>query len=414
MVKHNKRKSELMSRIQTRRSWRWSLRGLYALLAIALFANFLANDKPLLCSYKGEWYAPVFKAVGVDLGLTNWPADQVRMRWYKEKEDMDWAIWPPVHYGPNQQDIYNNSFTSPFKPQDVENNWWRHWLGTDELGRDVLAGMIWGTRTALFIGLGAMLIAGFIGVLLGSLAGYFGNNGLQLSRHSIYGALLGAMMGLFLGFITRQPLWQARQYTTYIIGGLAIFLLLTYAFALLFKYIWRRPSGQKQLALPVDSILMRIIEIINSIPGLLLLLSLVTIIREASILSIVLIIGLLSWTTIARFVRGELLRIRELEYIDAARIMGFHPLRILWKQALPNALGPVYVALAFGVSGAVMLEAGLSFLSIGMPGDVASWGRLLSYAREAPEAWWLAVVPGLAIFVTVVIFNYLGEAVSGE
>ena len=94
--------------------------------------------------------------------------------------------------------------------------------------------------------------------------------------------------------------------------------------------------------------------------------------------------------------------------------MGFHPLRILLKQALPNALGPVYVALAFGISAAVMLEAGLSFLSIGMPGDAASWGRLLSYARKAPEAWWLAVFPGLAIFLTVIVFNYLGEAMNGQ
>lgn len=403
-------RQRLLTKIKARTAWRLALRGFYALCFVALFANFLANDKPLLCSLKGEWYAPAFKAIGVDLGLTTWPANQLRLRW--NKQTYDWDIWPPVPYGPSQQDIYRNSFTSPFDQQEVESNWSRHWLGTDDLGRDVLSGMIWGTRTALVVGLSAVFIATFIGILLGSLAGFFGNQGLQLERHRFWGGIVGLIIGAYWGFIARQPLWSLGEAWTYLFGGIAITLLSAIAMAWLWQKIWRGSKGQQRLNIPLDSILMRSIEIITSIPALLLLLSIVAIIRQSSMLSLILIIGVLSWTGIARFVRGELLRIRELEYLQAAKVLGFSSLRILFRQALPNALGPVYVAIAFSIAGTVVLEAVLSFLGIGLPADLASWGRLMSYARHAPEAWWLAIFPGLAIFITVVIFNLLGEAVG--
>ena len=109
-----------------------------------------------------------------------------------------------------------------------------------------------------------------------------------------------------------------------------------------------------------------------------------------------------------------MLQIRSLEYIQAAKVLGASPMRSLWRHALPNALGPVYVALSFGIAGAILVEASLSFLGIGMPADAASWGKLLRFARSTSSAWWLAVFPGMAIFLMVTIFNLLGEAVSEE
>jgi peptide/nickel transport system permease protein len=110
--------------------------------------------------------------------------------------------------------------------------------------------------------------------------------------------------------------------------------------------------------------------------------------------------------------RAELLKIRELEYIKAAEAMGFSRQRIIFRHALPNALGPVLITIAFGVAGAVLTESSLSFLGLGGGPNEITWGLLLKDARVNFSAWWLAVFPGLAIFVTVTIFNLLGEGLT--
>ena len=145
----------------------------------------------------------------------------------------------------------------------------------------------------------------------------------------------------------------------------------------------------KEINLPLDLIIMRIIEIINSIPGLLLLLAVIPLMGRASIFNIMIIIGLIGWTGIARFIRAELLRIRSLEYIEAGRTLGFSDWRLLFKHALPNALGPVLVAIAFGIASAILLEAYLSFLGFGLPIEEVTWGRQLNEARSAtkPGGW---------------------------
>lgn len=403
----NKIRHKLLERINRRRSWRWAKRGLLFLIFIAIFANFLANDKPYLCKYDNQWHAPVFKAVAVDLGISQWPPEQANKRWKEDK--YQWELWPPIPYAPNQIDLYNNRYTSPFSSQKVKSWRHRHWLGTDDLGRDVMASMIWGTRIALIIGILSMLLAGIIGILLGSLAGYFGNHDLRLQRSWVLGGLFGSFLGLYWGFLVRRPLLDTDQEISYFAGG--IFFVATAS--ILGGWLAEKTfSSKKQVTVPIDSIVMRVIETINSIPGLLLLLSIVAIVPKPSIFSIITILGLLGWTGVARFVRGEMLQIRSLEYIQAAKVLGVSPMRSLWRHALPNALGPVYIALAFGISGAILIEAGLSFLGIGMPADTASWGKLLRFARSAPSAWWLAIFPGMAIFLTVTVFNLLGEAIS--
>lgn len=403
-------RQRLMAQIRRRRSWRWALRTLYGLVLVAVFANFIANDKPYLCSYQGQLYAPVFKAVAVDMGMAQWPADQINRRWSTLK--YDWAVWPPVPYSPNQKDLYSSTSLSPLGPQRVKSWRYRHWLGTDHLGRDVLAGMIWGTRVALFMGLTATAVATLLGLLLGSLAGFFGDHAWRISRSQLLGGLLGLAMGIFGGFIAGGYLLETQGMGVYVGQGILWLMVCISTLSYTFRRWWPGPWARQQVAIPVDSIIMRGIEIINAIPGLLLLLAIVALVRTPTLLGIALIIGLLGWTTIARFVRGELLRIRELEYVQAARVMGFRPARVLLRHALPNALGPVYVTVAFAIAGAILTESSLSFLGIGMPSEWMTWGKLLSMARTSPSAWWLAVFPGLAIFVTVTVFNLLGEALG--
>ena len=123
------------------------------------------------------------------------------------------------------------------------------------------------------------------------------------------------------------------------------------------------------------------------------------------------IIGFIRWTTIARFIRAELLRVRSLEYIEAAHAMGFSNWRIIVRHAIPNSIGPVLITIAFGVASAILIEAFISFLGIGVNGEV-TWGMLLRWARDNTMAWWLAIFPGLAIFITVTIFNLIGDGLT--
>ncbi len=121
------------------------------------------------------------------------------------------------------------------------------------------------------------------------------------------------------------------------------------------------------------------------------------------------IIGLTTWTEIARFTRAEFLRIRQLEYIQAAESLGYSDLRIMLKHALPNGMAPALITIAFGIASAILIESGLSFLGIGVPSDTVTWGSLLSAGKQNYNAWWLVVFPGLAIFITVTVYNLLGE-----
>src|SRR5690606_17884432 len=155
---------------------------------------------------------------------------------------------------------------------------------------------------------------------------------------------------------------------------------------------------KKRIAFPFDLLVMRLIEIMRSIPTLLLLLAIVAIIRKPSILYIMAIIGLIRWTSIAQFLRAELLKIRQLEYIEAARALGFGYWLIIVNHALPYAITPVLITISFGVASSVLLEAFMSFLGIGVAAEEVTWGALLNNARQNFSAWWLAVFPGMAIF----------------
>jgi len=233
----------------------------------------------------------------------------------------------PVPFGPNTVDI-----ASRLRPPDDQ-----HRLGTDDLGRDVLARMIHGARVSLSVGLTATAIALVIGSLLGALAGYY--------------------------------------------GGAA------------------------------DWIVSRLIELVLCFPFLFLVLGIVALFGP-SFLTIMIALGLTSWTTEARFVRGEFLRIRDMEFAVAARASGARDWRIIVRHLLPNAFAPVLVSASFGVATAILIESALSFLGMGVPLPTPSWGNLLYSAEQHIEyAWWLALFPGIAIFLTVAAFNIIGDRV---
>ena len=304
------------------------------------------------------------------------------------------------------------NFKSPAGRQQVRSRRFRHWLGTEAVGRDVLAGMINGTRVALAVGVVSMGIALIIGVTLGALAGFFGDRGMRVSIIGLSLNILGLAFGLFYAFLPgKYALVEGNQGWEWLKSA-AVVIAFLLAANLLVSPLKRIGAFSRQTALPLDLLVMRLIELINSIPGLLLLLSVAAVVKKPSIIFIMAVIGLIGWTGIARFTRAELLRIRQQEYIEAARALGFSNWRILLRHALPNALTPILIALAFGIANAVLLEAFLSFLGIGLPAESVSWGTLLNQARYNPRAWWLALFPGLAIFVTVTVFNLIGEGLT--
>ncbi len=292
---------------------------------VAIFAPFLANDKPILCSYEGSFYVPVVQEWFTTLNLAE-------NQGWKDIE-YDWALWPPVPYAPSNSDL-DHSFAAPFSGGDHS-----HYLGTDQLGRDLFSGLIHGARISLFIGLLAMGIATIIGVLLGALAGYFGG--------------------------------------------------------------W------------VDILVSRLIELFLNFPVFFLIITIVAMLQETypddMIYMLMVVIGMTGWMGIARLTRGEVLRVRNQEYVTAAGALGFLPSRVILRHVLPNSLAPVLVAIAFGIASAILVEAALSFLGFGVAITKVTWGSMLAEARGNVYAWWLAVFPGIMIFLTVLSYNLVGD-----
>lgn len=377
-------------------------RWLIGLLLIALLADFLANDRPLLASVDGEVRFPVLHEYGKEMGLVS-PYQPVVRNWYRAKPD--WALWPPVPYAAGKPDARNANFRSPFAEQDTGPRA-RHYLGTDQLGRDVLSGLIRGTRVAVFVGLGSLLLSLLIGIPLGGVAGFFGNDGWQTPRHRLWGWPVGGLTGLVYGAVSLVPFFGVEN-------GLAVGLVLAvsgiFGAVVLSQLLRFLPGMQRQGRVPADTAVLQGVELFVNIPGLVLLIALIAIVDRPSILIVVLIIGVLRWPVVARYLRAELIRIRRLPYIDAARVSGISPWRVLFRHALPNALGPLLVIGSFSLGGAVLLEAFLSFLGIGIPADQVTWGSLLSQSRQHPEAWWLAVFPGLLLTFTVLAANRLTD-----
>lgn len=382
---------------------------------IALFSSFIANEKPLVCKYHGQVYFPVFKEILVSLGVGAFEPQFNNVDWHQLK--YDFVVFPPVPYLPLNMDNNNVHSKGPFDKQDVPSKHFYHWFGTDDLGRDVLAGMIRGTTIAMTVGIVSMAIASVIGIFLGALAGFFGDEDFTISRVRFWFNIIFLVLGFFYAF-------SARSYTISdaigdsLISGLGQLLI---SFSILFGCLLvgnllvvplkRIPFLGKQTHVPFDMIISRIIEVLNSVPTLFLILAVISIVRKPNLYVIMMVIGLTGWTGIARYIRAELLRVRSLEYIEAATSLGYSGMRILFRHAIPNSLSPVLITIAFGIASAILTESTLSFLGLG-PGDTVTWGMLLASARQIPQAWWLALFPGIAIFVTVTIFNLIGQGLT--
>jgi len=241
------------------------------------------------------------------------------------------------------------AFLSPYKAtqQEPANSFQKpnaqHWFGTDELGRDIFTRILYGGRVSLTVGLLSTFLSIALGVIVGSLSGYFGG--------------------------------------------------------------W------------IDSILMRITDAFLTFPTIFVLIILGAFLREQpipwlknSVIVVIIIIAVLSWTWPARLVRGLFLVLREREFVSASRAMGGSDLRIIALHILPNCIGPILVSGTLQMASAIITESGLSYLGFGVQPPTPTWGSILSTAQtHVFRAPWLAVYPGLMIFITVMAINYIGD-----
>lgn len=159
----------------------------------------------------------------------------------------------------------------------------------------------------------------------------------------------------------------------------------------------------------IDNILMRLVDLILCIPSFFLLLMVIAML-EPNIYNVMIVIAITSWPGLARLVRAEVLSVRERDYVQAAIALGIGRWRIIWRHIIPNVMAPVFVAVTLGVAAAILVESGLSFLGLGVQPPTPSWGNILAQGRSVMQfAWWMTLFPGLAIFVTVLGYNLVGE-----
>jgi peptide/nickel transport system permease protein len=240
------------------------------------------------------------------------------------------AILAPLVFPQSPWRMVQRPFLPPFSMDQYP-------LGTDALGRDVLAGLAYGAQVSLLVGIVSTVAALLVGIPIGALAGYFG----------------GA----------------------------------------------------------VDDALMRFTEFFQTVPSFALAIVLVAIF-EPNMQSIITAIAIVSWPPVARLVRGEVLSLRSREYVEAAILSGQTSAAIIWRQILPNALSPIIVLASLMVATAILLESSLSFLGLGDP-NMMSWGYMIGAARTViRQAWWLSFFPGVAILLTVLALNLIGEGLN--
>ena len=409
--------------------------GLLIMLCFALLAQLIATDQPLYVQYKGKTWFPAFSSLVhpektdsvIDLKTGAKEVLQFDITEWKELET-EAVVWAPIPWSPSKPDRLNRDFTGPFDEQMMKSDdgkivsstfRFRHHFGTDQLGNDLMSGIIHGCQTSLKIGLLSACIAAFFGIFLGAFSGYYGNEGLRISRVQYILSWIGFLLGIFWGFISRSNvLHEAFQIgfwtsTMQVLLSCCLPLLGMIAFAFLGKII----SGifkRKNIAVPLDGIIQRFTELFSSVPKILVILTLAAVFREKSVGLVIGIIGLSSWPSVCRFTRGEMLRIRSLNYIEAARSIGMSDFRIIFKHAIPNAFSPIFTQLTFIVSASILAESSLSFLGIGVPDDVVTWGSILSAGRQQFDAWWMVLFPGLAIFFSVMIFQALGNRIQKD
>lgn len=301
------------------------------IFVLSLFSELLANDKPLLVKYNGSYYFPVL-AEKTDIfwgGDFPTPADYTDKQTLKNIREHGWLIMPPIPYSFNTVDYYLNTAT-PSAPDK------KHWLGTDEEGRDVAARILYGIRISVVFALLLTVISSAAGIFIGAVQGYFGGK--------------------------------------------------------------------------TDIILQRCIEIWDSLPQLFILIIIASVFLP-TFWSLLIIVLLFSWTGLTGMVRAEFLRLRNFEFVKAAKVLGVGDFRIMFRHILPNALVTSVTFIPFIMAEAITSLSALDFLGLGLPQDYPSLGDLVRQGKDNLQAPWIGVSIFIVLSGLLSMLIFIGEGV---
>ncbi|MBC7754428.1 MAG: ABC transporter permease subunit [Moraxellaceae bacterium] len=301
----------------------------FLLMFFSFTAEFWANNSPHIMKYHGKIYAPLFTTYHpTEFGRGDIFVMDYRSLEFNEANG-DWAVWPLVQWDPFESNSVAESYPSPPSKYNL--------MGTDDRGRDVLTRLLYGLRYSLVFALGAWFFAYFIGIIIGSMTGYFGGK--------------------------------------------------------------------------VDLIGMRAVEIIQTMPTTLILITIISIFTP-NLLVLVIFLSLFDWTKIALYMRAQFLQLRKREYVEAARAIGSSNSRIIFKHILPNAITPIVTFSPFDIAANISTLAFLDYLGLGLRAPTPSWGELLQQAQKYfTTAEWLVWYPSIALIVTLTLLINIGLAV---
>lgn len=295
----------------------WSLILFSCIFILSLFSELIANDKPLIIKYNNQILFPALHTYSDEFFGGNFPtAADYNDKLIKENINKNgWMIMPPIPYSFNTVDYYLNTAT-PSAPDK------KHWLGTDEEGRDIVARLLYGIRLSVIFAFFLTVISSAIGIFIGAIQGYFGGK--------------------------------------------------------------------------VDLILQRLIEIWDSLPQLFILIIIASVFLP-TFWSLLIILLLFSWTGLTGMVRAEFLRLRNFEFVKAAKVLGVSNFRIMFRHILPNALVTSVTFIPFIMAEAITSLSALDFLGLGLPADYPSLGDLVRQGKDNLQAPWI----GLSIFIVL-------------
>jgi peptide/nickel transport system permease protein len=310
------------------------------------------------------------------------------------------ADWLPLPYSPTAPDL-TVKLQEPFQWHLFQSTKPFHWLGTDGVGRDLLAIMVYGTRTAFLVSIPAMILAVVVGVGLGIMAGYYADSGFAWPVARLGAFIFSGLFFFYYAFGSGINLLPGQAgYVGPFLQIVTVAVLTYLLFKLLSFLLIKVPFFRRPVKLPLDLLVLKVIELIGAVPRLLLILCLAAFLPP-SLVIVVLLSMFTFWPGIARLTRAEILKLKKLPYIEAAVTLGFTPTRVLLRHALPNMLVPILVAVTFGICNLIALESTLSFLGVGVPVNMPSWGRAINGFWLNPQAWWLLLFPGLNIMLVV-------------
>lgn len=299
----------------------------FVLTSMTFFSPLIANSKPIVMSYQGKVYFPVFK----DYGAREFNVTTSLVMDYRELPmgESDWALWPLIPWDPFESNKKVDQYPSPPSSDNI--------FGTDDRGRDVLTRLLYGYKYSILYAVSVWFLTFLIGTLLGAVMGYLGGK--------------------------------------------------------------------------VDFFGQRIVEIFSTVPQFFLLIILISIFSP-NLWWLIAISTVFGWIPISYYARGEFLKNRQKEYVEAARSMGASQKSIVIKHILPNSLTPIITFSPFVIAANIIGLASLDYLGFGLEVPTPSWGELLSQAnRYYSIAWWLAVFPSMALFFVLTMLNLIGEGV---